>query len=228
MIDTLYNFFYYGTITNILNIAVFAAIEYLSDEKYFIENMQEYGISIGMYALEKYNIIHKKYFEPKNSVKERISVNGEDKYFLLKIDESYISEVETPDLFVYTKNHVNVILSEGIYYEMTDSINIDDLKHLDTDIGHSLLSVELRQNEQTFDVKELLPYCLYDGMTLSDGLLKFLILHFHNYSIITDDNDISYELIIIDGDADKNLVNLKERYVVFDRDREKGFFTLSK
>jgi hypothetical protein len=182
-----------------------------------------------MYALEKFNVLHKRFFNnSKNDIRESLKKKEGEEYFTLDCGENIITSVESPNEFTYGKNKVNVIMMNGVYYEVTDIINLQDLKHLSTDMVPSFLSMELKQGDNVFDIKELLPLCLYDGMTLSDGLLRFMLLQEHNYAIISDDDSLEYTLEIIDCDANQHIINLKENYVVLDSDRGNDFFTLKK
>lgn len=226
MLDFLYNIFYYGTLTNLVNIGVFVGIEYLYDDVYFVENMKEYGLSVGMYMLDKYNVIHKKYLE-----KEKENVRKEREYYTLYTRENKIEKVNDANVnFIHDKYHVNVVYENGIYFEANESIQLDDLQHLTTDIVPTMLSIELidSSNNKTYDVKELLPYYLYDGMTLSTNILRFMLLKHHNHIIDTDNKSNDYILKIIDENVDIHKINIRDKYVVLDQDRELGFFTLSK
>ena len=218
--ESIKDFFYYGTITNLMNIAVYALVEYVVEPETFFDRMQETGLCIAGYCLQRYNMLSKKWEEYRKE---------QDPSFTSKY--AYFNKVSNAIEYSNTKrnssdNEVTFYRMNDTFIELRDHETEEELNDIDTSVKPNFISINVTYNkEAVYDLYENINEYYYDGMTLNDNVIQFMIKREHNKIWHPDEE---YYCVIMDSNVELHTIPMNEKYIVMDNDKETGFITLSK
>ena len=217
--ETISNLFYYGTITNLTNIMAYALVEFACEPETFIDRMKETGLYVAGYCLQRYNILSKKWEE--YTKEEDPSTDNKYAYYnkvTHDIEYSNTRRMNDNEIVFY---HIN-----DTFIELREHETEEELNDIDTTEKPKFIAINVTYNkEAVYDLYENINNYYYDGMTLNDNVIQFMIKREHDKIWYPKED---YYCVIMDSNVVIHTIPMNEKYIVMDNDKDAGFITLSK
>ena len=211
-----YELLFYIPLVNIINLGIFMLLEYISDQKMFVDNMKNYFVRTTLWSIEKYNdckdlfMTHvyphiRPYFE-----KEQERFVYFDKEELSPIYSNNIPKHVRDNLSSYTIFNAICDADERnetvkyVFKEVSDEDTIDGLEngslvftpHLET----PLIQFELHNDGSVYDIGNTIKPYLMEGNRLSREFFEYIVLRYHNADI----RHKEYTIKLMDSNVNTN------------------------